>query len=889
MADSGILSDEFVIGDGPIAKDEFVIGNETSGASKGTENFVIGGPKTPKPKALAENQRPTIVGDEPKVGALEDVGRASLAKFVRGTAAIPGMAGDIPKAFGAEKYVPYTTDEYIEKISSLHPSIRKALAYEAKTDPGRYAGAAAEFIPAAIPAIFTGGAPLYARLAGAAAAGVGSQGVSDYLKKIESPLSGTGYEAAGQFGAALAGGLAGQGLAGKIGGLAKGYQGIAAERLAKEMAKDTASKSAKSPLIGDVAPIAAGGVRTEKLVKNAAARASDESLGAFSGAISDFRQQAVPKVHQTIDDIFGRPVQAFNEMDVLEQRVKDVNNVNYKRVMSLPEAQAINAPELDSIVSAIPTTTISDILENLKIQRIDPTTYGFIKTTKGYELPAQGNSLRAWDEIKQGIDTEINKMYDPVTKSIKPGFGKSALVLTGLKSDLVSVLDKAVEPYKAIRFEASELYGARNAVDAGYKFFADKSPKKIFNIKKLVDEKLSPSQKEEFAYGYAAAYKDALDRVKDDPASALGLYSGKQGSFNADKMKLALGESNANKLLGEINAQYLNSSIRSLAGGTAGGGVGKAAGAGALSAILGESLLVGENLLQGLSFSMAPQAIVGALVAGTARGLYNLRERKIAEQILKLAADPSKYEELGKLISQNKDAGSFLRKFVNSSSRKAPAVFNTPTGEEAAPGKQSDSQAPDLSNLIQRMAQVESRNRQFDEKGLTVTSPKNAVGVMQVTDAAHQDVAKKLGVPFDPQRLRTDEKYNRLIGETYFKMMVDRFKSPELAVAAYNGGPTRVEYALEQSKKRGGQWLDYMRPETQDYYRKVFGKTASATGGRIQRASGGRAGMNHVTRAAMLIRAAERAKNQHGDNTESLLNQPDESIAKALKVANSAI
>jgi len=60
-------------------------------------------------------------------------------------------------------------------------------------------------------------------------------------------------------------------------------------------------------------------------------------------------------------------------------------------------------------------------------------------------------------------------------------------------------------------------------------------------------------------------------------------------------------------------------------------------------------------------------------------------------------------------------------------------------------------------------------------------------------------------------------------------------------------------------------------------------------GGRIQRASGGRAGMNHVTRAAMLIRAAERAKNQHGDNTESLLNQPDESIAKALKVANSAI
>ena len=224
--------------------------------------------------------------------------------------------------------------------------------------------------------------------------------------------------------------------------------------------------------------------------------------------------------------------------------------------------------------------------------------------------------------------------------------------------------------------------------------------------------------------------------------------------------------------------------------------------------------------------------------------------------------------------------GAYAGSIAGSENADAPAP---------APGKQSDSQAPDLSNLIQRMAQVESGNLQFDKEGRTITSPKNAVGVMQVTDAAHQDVAKKLGVPFDPQRLRTDEKYNRLIGETYFKMMVDRFKSPELAVAAYNGGPGRVEYALEQSKKRGGQWLDYMPPETQDYYRKVFGKTASASGGRIQRASGGRAGMNHFTRAAMLIRAAERAKNQHGDNTESLLNQPDESIAKALKVANSAI
>lgn len=59
---------------------------------------------------------------------------------------------------------------------------------------------------------------------------------------------------------------------------------------------------------------------------------------------------------------------------------------------------------------------------------------------------------------------------------------------------------------------------------------------------------------------------------------------------------------------------------------------------------------------------------------------------------------------------------------------------------------------------------------------------------------------------------------------------------------------------------------------------------------REKRASGGRIGrLNHAAIAAGLIRAAEKAKKGHAATTQPLLNQPDEAITKALKVAQEAI
>jgi len=67
----------------------------------------------------------------------------------------------------------------------------------------------------------------------------------------------------------------------------------------------------------------------------------------------------------------------------------------------------------------------------------------------------------------------------------------------------------------------------------------------------------------------------------------------------------------------------------------------------------------------------------------------------------------------------------------------------------------------------------------------------------------------------------------------------------------------------------------------------VLPPPAQARGGRISRATGGRAG--GVTTADMLIAAAERAKKNDGKVTESLLAQPDEAITRALAIANKHI
>lgn len=94
----------------------------------------------------------------------------------------------------------------------------------------------------------------------------------------------------------------------------------------------------------------------------------------------------------------------------------------------------------------------------------------------------------------------------------------------------------------------------------------------------------------------------------------------------------------------------------------------------------------------------------------------------------------------------------------------------------------------------ERIKAAESGGRQFAADGSPLVSPKGAVGVSQILPGTAEETARKNGIPFDPQRLRTDAAYNERLGQLYHREMMTRYDGmPVLADAAYNAGPGRVD------------------------------------------------------------------------------------------------
>lgn len=101
-------------------------------------------------------------------------------------------------------------------------------------------------------------------------------------------------------------------------------------------------------------------------------------------------------------------------------------------------------------------------------------------------------------------------------------------------------------------------------------------------------------------------------------------------------------------------------------------------------------------------------------------------------------------------------------------------------------------------NLVRAIVKAES---DFNPK---CTSHSGAMGLMQLMPGT----AKLVGVsaPYDPEQ-------NVMGGTRYFRQMLDTFKSTELALAAYNAGPTTVTKA--------GRRIPNIK-ETQNYVKKVL-------------------------------------------------------------------
>ena len=83
--------------------------------------------------------------------------------------------------------------------------------------------------------------------------------------------------------------------------------------------------------------------------------------------------------------------------------------------------------------------------------------------------------------------------------------------------------------------------------------------------------------------------------------------------------------------------------------------------------------------------------------------------------------------------------------------------------------------------------------RRESEFNARVTSPAGARGLMQLMPATARAMAARAGVPWQPDRLTRDWRYNARLGAAYIAQLRARYDdNPLLVAAAYNAGPGRV-------------------------------------------------------------------------------------------------
>lgn len=145
-------------------------------------------------------------------------------------------------------------------------------------------------------------------------------------------------------------------------------------------------------------------------------------------------------------------------------------------------------------------------------------------------------------------------------------------------------------------------------------------------------------------------------------------------------------------------------------------------------------------------------------------------------------------------------------------------------GTSAAPGALAPSTplgAPEVApapavggDMLGITARSESGNRDFNADGSLVTSPKGAMGRMQVMP----NTARDPGFGVRPAASNDPAELAR-VGKDYLGAMMARYKDPAKAWAAYNGGPGRLD--------RVGGNIDAMPAETRNY----VAKNTKALGG----------------------------------------------------------
>ncbi len=79
-------------------------------------------------------------------------------------------------------------------------------------------------------------------------------------------------------------------------------------------------------------------------------------------------------------------------------------------------------------------------------------------------------------------------------------------------------------------------------------------------------------------------------------------------------------------------------------------------------------------------------------------------------------------------------------------------------------------------------------------------SRQGAIGLMQVVPRTAKTICAEIGIEWKGKRTLYDINHNIDIGTFYLRKLLKRYTKLELALTAYNAGPTRVDRYLKKGK-----------------------------------------------------------------------------------------
>ncbi len=97
-------------------------------------------------------------------------------------------------------------------------------------------------------------------------------------------------------------------------------------------------------------------------------------------------------------------------------------------------------------------------------------------------------------------------------------------------------------------------------------------------------------------------------------------------------------------------------------------------------------------------------------------------------------------------------------------------------------------------DLVLAVIQVESSGNTF------AVSSAGALGLMQLLPATAEDVAQRIGFWWNGPAILFDPVLNVRLGVTYLGELVQRYGDVNIALAAYNWGPTRISSRLRRGE-----------------------------------------------------------------------------------------